>query len=284
MLNKKIALGTALWGWKIERKSCLQLLDFFYETHGRYIDTASNYPINGVLSQRYLAEDILSEWIRVNNCPDLKVIYKIGSIENQNISNNNLSSGYLDEEINRFLEKSQLKTIIPMIHWDDSANKEDIQNVVQFLVDQPFDSIGFSGIKNISLYRNVISTNNFKLPVYFEAKSNVIDSNVTDYFGFNNSRIFAYGIGATGLKLINSYSNDSSFRIVKGQDKHEKYLTKDVRTRISRIQAQNKNLMDVYDIGIALAENNERLYGYIIAPRTLGQLKKTLDTIFRIRN
>ena len=81
---KNLALGTAMWGWTVDKEICFKMLDLFYESGERYIDTACNYPINGLSKDRYASENIIAEWIKINGVNDLNIIYKLGSITNTN--------------------------------------------------------------------------------------------------------------------------------------------------------------------------------------------------------
>ena len=279
--TKQIALGTALWGWKISRKECFELIDEFYENKGRYVDTASNYPINGNITDRHAAEDILAEWIEINNPEGFKVIYKVGSVTNTNVPDNNLSENYLTREIERFLQKSKSLELIPMIHWDNSDDLEAIYKQVSFLLGQKFGAIGFSGIRYPELYKEVLSENNLNIPIYIEAKSNIIESVVDNYSVLSpfKPKIFAYGIGVTGLKIDSNYSDDSSFITVRGESKHSHYMNKKTLTNINQMLSENVCLKSIYDLGIYQSENDKSLYGYIIVPRNIKQLRKIYHTI-----
>lgn len=279
--NKQVALGTALWGWKISRKECFELLDEFYQNQGRYVDTASNYPINGNINDRYAAENILAEWIEINNPEDFRVIYKIGSIKNTNIPENNLSESYLLREIDRFLKKSSSCELIPMIHWDNNDNLEVINRQISFLLRHEFRGVGFSGLRHPELYKKQLSSTKLNVPIYIEAKSNVFESSIDDYKVLDSfkPRIFSYGIGATGLKIDSKYTNDSSFISVRGASKHSQYLNKKILSDIRGILTENDCLKSIYDIGIYQSEKDNRIYGYIIAPRNIQQLRNIYHTI-----
>ena len=59
--NKNIILGTALWGWGIEKKMAFKILDNFVENNYLTINVDTNYPISGDEPQ-YGIFDWLREW------------------------------------------------------------------------------------------------------------------------------------------------------------------------------------------------------------------------------
>ena len=62
----ELVLGTAMWGWTVDKVTAFQLLDAWYAAGQRKVDTATNYPIDRVPEHFRLAEQILAEWIRAN--------------------------------------------------------------------------------------------------------------------------------------------------------------------------------------------------------------------------
>ena len=83
MINHKdLILGTSLWGWTVKKKECFKILDTFYNNGYRWIDTATNYPINSDEKYFRYAENLIAEWIKNNDINDLKIISKIGSLNN----------------------------------------------------------------------------------------------------------------------------------------------------------------------------------------------------------
>ena len=45
-IDKTLVLGTALWGWGVDRNEAYKLLESFFENGGAVVDTSTNYPIN----------------------------------------------------------------------------------------------------------------------------------------------------------------------------------------------------------------------------------------------
>jgi len=277
---KKLALGTAIWGWAVDKKSCFKLLDVFYKSGERYIDTASNYPINGLLKDRYASENIISEWIIFNGIKDLNIIYKLGSIKNINTPENNLSPEFLETEFKRIITKFNGNNIILMIHWDNRKETLEIQNSLKKLINLTNTKIGFSGIKYPNKYNEAIKEIGYNKSLYIEAKSNIHKSFIEHYKGFNNNqtRVFAYGISVSGLKLDSKdYSKDSYLNLVRDESFHQEIMTNDLKSKIKNLKLKNKKIKSMYHIGIMLSELNEDLYGYIIAPRNITQLLDVLN-------
>ena len=66
-IEKRLILGTALWGWGVSKKEAFLILDNFVENGGLYIDCATNYPINKNIIDYGLALLWIEEWIKINN-------------------------------------------------------------------------------------------------------------------------------------------------------------------------------------------------------------------------
>lgn len=276
---KKLALGTALWGWGVDKEDCFKLLDTYYENGERYIDTASNYPITGISRDRYASENIIAEWVSTNKVSDLKIIYKLGSIGNTNTPDNDLTPEFITKECRRISTKFGYSQIIPMIHWDNRNITDQIIKSLKQLIDSSY-SIGFSGIKYPSKYSEALNRIKYNREFYIETKSNLYQSNIDHYEMITNnlSRIFAYGISISGVKLNKSdYSENSYVNMVRSKSFHSEVMTKELQKRIQEIKELNKNIESMYHIGIMLAELNKKLYGYIIGPRSHSHLIDILD-------
>lgn len=277
---KKLALGTALWGWGVKKEVCFALLDMFYDCGERYIDTASNYPMNGLKEARYASENIISEWINVNKIHDLNIIYKLGSTQNYNTPVNNLTPDFIEDETLRIADKFGENKLIRMIHWDDSYDKVSIYNTIKKMVETPSIGFGLSGIKNPSIYFEFINQLYASEDVYIEIKSNLLESNISNYdVNHNfNLKFFAYGISISGIKLNrNDYTNDSYVNLVKGESYHDNIMTLNLQNKIKLIMNKYEEIKSMYHIGITVSEMNEHLYGYIVSPRNKPQLFDIFD-------
>ena len=80
MINHKdLILGTSLWGWTVKKKECFKILDTFYNNGYRWIDTATNYPINSDIKYFRYAENLIAEWIKNNDRFKYRVKNKTGN-------------------------------------------------------------------------------------------------------------------------------------------------------------------------------------------------------------
>jgi len=277
---KRLALGTALWGWGVNKEHCFKLLDIFYDHGERYIDTASNYPMNGLEVSRYASEDILSEWIKLNEINDLKIIYKLGSTLNYNTPVNNLNPAFIDEETQRINDKFGENNLIRMIHWDERDDKVSIEKTIKKMIELPSLGFGLSGIKMPSKHFDIINQIYAGEDVYIEVKSNLLESNISKYKIHHNfnPRFFAYGISISGIKLDETdYSNDSYVNLVRSESYHNEIMTLDLKSKINLIKEKNNEIKSMYHIGIILSEMNDDLYGYIVSPRTILQLNDIFE-------
>jgi len=281
---KKIALGTSLWGWSVKKKTCHNLLDIFYSNGGRYIDTASNYPINNNEKSRYISEDIISEWLKVNDISDLKVIYKVGSISNKNSPINNLSSKFLIDEHKRIKEKLNKNLKVFMIHWDNRNDSSLIFKTIKTITSFNDCNYGFSGIENVNLYNNEFKKFSVQKPYYLEIKSNISFSNLSHYKPLisDKSKIFSYGISVSGLKVNkHKYRKNSYVNLTKSKDYHDRLMNNNFLKKINKIKKIDKSVKSMYHIGILHSESDAKLYGYIVAPSSLKQMNDIID--FRIK-
>ncbi len=219
-MSETLILGTAMWGWTMDRATCFELLDLFYAAGGREVDGATNYPINKDPGAFRLAEKILLEWIDAHQVTDLKVMMKLGSINNMRTPECNLSKSFLlfglEEYQNTFGEN--LDTI--MIHWDNRDELDQIKETVAALAVARATGyrIGWSGLRCPDQYAEALAEN--PMPIRIQLKHNILQSAYSHYEAFHGKAQFiAYGINAGGLKLdTDHYRKDGSLK-ARGGDK-----------------------------------------------------------------
>jgi aryl-alcohol dehydrogenase-like predicted oxidoreductase len=115
---KELCLGTAMWGWSIDRGTAFSMLDYFYSVGGRHVDTANNYPLNENSCDYRKSPLFLSEWCKTRKVDDLKITYKIGSLSNINSPKNNLSPNHLNSQVSWAKDHFGENLSCIMIHWD----------------------------------------------------------------------------------------------------------------------------------------------------------------------
>lgn len=265
-------LGTAMWGWNVPRETAFDLLDFFYKNGFREIDAATNYPINKDATAFRLSEKILAEWIKVNGVVDLKIIQKIGSINNQRTPEINLNKSFLlliaDEYQHLF--RSNLDCL--MIHWDNRMDKNDVENTFE-----AFDyfnkiglKIGLSGIKYPDIYSEINSQFNYKFTI--EVKHNPIQSDLSRYSSLLNkdNRFLAYGINAGGLKLPDENRGElSSFELRGGK----KELVEQLLAKTGELPIN----MTMNQLGLIFAAQTVDIQGVILGCSSINQLRESLE-------
>ena len=278
--HKDLILGTSLWGWTVKKKECFKILDTFYNNGYRWIDTATNYPINSDKKYFRYAENLLVEWIKNNNINDLKIISKIGSMNNLGDDEINLSYSFVLMNYEYYLDKfhSCLKNI--MVHWDNRDSKLSIESTINALkvISQNGVGIGLSGIKNPEHYS--VLKNELDIEYIIEVKHNIFSSSFEHYQMFyNDCKFIVYGINASGIKISGKYNNLNSL-IVRKRDYQSK-------KRIIIINKINK-LIEKYNddtsfpiksfnhIGMIYAFNSLRVDGIIIGPSSIAQLMDSL--------
>ncbi|EJL6279050.1 aldo/keto reductase, partial [Vibrio cholerae] len=159
-MSKRICLGTAMWGWSVKEIVALNILDRFYESGGRYIDTAYNYPINGEKSKLTYSAKLVSRWIKKSGVNDLKIFFKIGSVTNEKIDTVNLSRENITKMTSLSEELFDRNLYSLMIHWDNREHLSEIKDTLIHLsesCEKKKVRLGLSGIRSTGLYQEIIN-------------------------------------------------------------------------------------------------------------------------------
>lgn len=276
-MSRKICLGTALWGWSVDKLTAFTILDEYYQQGGRYVDTANNYPLNSDPSVYQSSALFLSAWIQERNVSDLKIFFKVGSLSNQNTAQNDLSYDYLTQQITWAKDKFGLNLHSIMIHWDKRTSEQEIAETCKIVPDLVSSHIelGLSGIDHPNLYlKTLIKYNLDKINV--QTKFNFINNGVKHYDSLSslNLSFWAYGISISGLKLSESeYRDDSYVKIARASNYHENVLTENLKLKIQKILKKNSHIKSVYHLALAFSENAKSIDGYLVAPSSLSQMK-----------
>ena len=288
---KEICLGTAMWKWSTNKKTALAILDHYYIEGYRHIDTATNYPINNTKKDCGASLKIIKEWVDSNKINDLKITLKIGSIDNTNTSESDLSPKTLDSYIPRLIEEFNLNIYSLMIHWDNRKSLEKITRTLVFLKNicahNNYD-VGISGINEIETYISALKKLNIN-NLDIQAKSSFLFEGESNYKSvirdINNTRIWGYGISGSGLKLNTSEYHDNSYvTLARNNSYHSDMLSNKSISLIKDIMENHNIIKNLYHIGIVKSESNDKLYGYIVSPSKLSQLKDTLEFRKKINN
>lgn len=278
---KEICLGTAMWGWSVDKITAFSILDCFYDYGGRYVDTANNYPLNGIASDYQKSILYISEWCTSRNVCDLFITCKIGSVTNLNTPENNLNSKILHEQLCWLLSvfKSNLGCV--MIHWDDRDDLSQIKDTLSIsnlLLNEGVE-LGLSGIKCPEVYASALYESNI-LDVNIQVKHNFASSSLSHYRSLSifKPKIWAYGISVSGLKLSESEYKDNSYvSLVRGSDYHRHMLTEALCVALNEVILINDTIDNIYQIGVAYSQEDKDLHGFIVAPSTLEQMSNITD-------
>jgi len=280
ILSPTLILGTAMWGWTTPRDTCFALLDRFYEAGFREVDGATNYPINKSPEDFRKAEGILLEWIKAHEAPDLRVMMKVGSINNLRTPENNLSKSFLlmllDEYRNEFGDN--LDTF--MIHWDNRSGEKEIRESLEALdiAREQGLRIGLSGIKHPEVFARLNEEFGFGLRI--QIKHNLLYSDYSRYPLFHGRAGFiAYGINAGGIKLDPSqYHEKSSLRVRGGNTKEEHPKAAPLRAILQQANQDSGRLpaSTFNHCGMAYAFHSPDIEGILLGTSKPEQLEDSL--------
>lgn len=269
-MTKKIALGTAYWGSEISRSEAHKMLDFYYSKGGRYIDSAFNYPINSIPEDLNKSSKILQEWLHINKVTDLIINYKVGSISNFFTPENDNSPKNIMLQFDQAKDWFHLNLKTIMVHWDNTKKESDIFDTCSCLHDlyNSGYNVGLSGIKAPLKYYKYLNESNIN-QFDIQLKSNIFCNNYDHYQTSNNFRInfWGYGIASGGIKII---KKNNFFKFFRKDNKCN--FTELKQKKILEIIKTN-NLNSFYELSITFAEQNQILFGYIIGPSNLNQIK-----------
>lgn len=276
--NKKLVLGTALWGWSLHKKDCFALLDSFYGEGFREVDVATNYPINKNSKYFRYAENLLKSWITSNQIDDLKLIIKVGSLDNMGTPKNDLSYSFLIDSYNYYLDKFDNNLNNFMIHWDNRDYESQIRETLNALksIRENKLSLGLSGIKYPNIYSLI--SEELGLNYIIEIKHNMFFSAYQHYKSFHKKAIFfAYGINAGGININNNYNSDSSVQLRNiHADAFQEKLVK-LQEIINYTQNANDITLKSFNhLSMINAYNDNNISGIIIGPSKLEQIKDSI--------
>jgi aryl-alcohol dehydrogenase-like predicted oxidoreductase len=275
---KRVVLGTALWGWGVDKHEAFQILDHFMESGGTVVDVATNYPINKVASDYGLALEYISDWIKSRQHNGLQVILKLGALDNLGSNQFDLSRDRIARIVDEADRKLGKSLFCISVHWDnrdqsldDYAGIEETAKELQELSASGFE-IGLSGIKNPAAYKKCI--NLCPNDLWIQVKENLLTHQARDSYEqvFPDAKYLAYGLNMGGLKIDENRPESSK------QLRNITYPTWLVDS-IRRFLTENDlypEVRTVSDLTLFHAFCNRRLSGVILGPRTKAQLREAL--------
>ncbi|MCR9135642.1 MAG: aldo/keto reductase [Alphaproteobacteria bacterium] len=275
--KKIVVLGTALWGWGVERSTAFEMLDEYAAAGGRLIDTATNYPINKNADSFKLAAMWLSEWMRANSGTGVKVFVKIGSTNNLGGTKALLTPSFID--LSAELWEGQFGDALGglAIHWDNRSNRDDIAATLESfrgLLRQGLE-IGFSGVQWPDIYAS--EGQDLLESWWIQVKDNPRTHTAREFYTkcFPDARYLAYGINMGGVKLDESPGIDSSLTLRQISEPRE--IVERIKGFINSSHTLRPAPKSLNDFSLATCFFDPNLSGIIIGPRNTGQLKSSLE-------
>lgn len=278
----QLALGTAMWGWTIDKITAFALLDDFYQSGCRILDAATNYPINKQPGDFRKAENILLQWIHAHGITDLKVMMKIGSLNNMRSPDNNLNTSFLLMCLDEYKHKFGSNLWSLMVHWDNREDADAIQDTLDILAYAAKSGLqpGLSGIKYPGVYAEANSVANLDLMI--QIKHNLIQSDYERYAPFHGKRHFwAYGINAGGVKPNTADYNQQSSLFVRGGNLQTPALFAHLE---HLLKLKDERIRSIFDVNLLFALNSPDIAGIIAGPSKVAQWRYTLESYDNLRN
>jgi aryl-alcohol dehydrogenase-like predicted oxidoreductase len=275
-----LVLGTARWGWGVNKAQAFEMMSIFEDFGGTLVDSATNYPINGETESNGLALRWLAEWFQVKPDSRSKVLVKVGSVDNSGSSASDLSETRLSKVYAQLMEDFGPERLHGLgVHWDNRRRlngdvSEDVLGTIRFLrsIFSQGLNVGLSGIKAPDLYASVAPELADKWII--QVKENISDKSSREQYSavFARAHYLAYGINFGG-------SNPAS-RGANAQSKVSKLKTEIQKSQILGNLAQASKKWpypnSVYQLALLYAHRESGLSGVILGSRTSDQLIDSL--------
>lgn len=278
--NKQLVLGTALWGWGIEREQAYRLLEQFLLSGGTMVDTATNYPINKREEDFGLAVRWIADWVGHNGNSSLALTVKIGSKDNQGSPDVNLAPDAIERASSILHSQFGAALSCVSIHWDNRSDKDvqgaTIAETVEAMscLERQGLGIGLSGIRHPELYykANPLLAQKWTIQVKENLKTHAARSAYEAWFP--DANYLAYGINLGGLKTEASKTN-SSMELRNINIPHA--FTEKLVEFINAAHEFEPRPTTLNELALAASFVNPALSGIVIGPRNTEQLDSTLD-------
>lgn len=196
--NDSVLLGTAGWGAKVSKNIAHEILKNYYANGYRWIDTATNYPLDG--NPENFGRTM--EWLRdfQQDFPEMKVFIKVGAATNLGGPTQLVNVSYLTIIFEILQDKFGGSLGGLGIHWDTGTDAADRSAIVDFFahVYEEGHVVGLSGIAKPERYsENPIAK---VLPWLYQLnlapmRTNQLDTDldlIRD--NFPNAKIFGYNL------------------------------------------------------------------------------------------
>jgi aryl-alcohol dehydrogenase-like predicted oxidoreductase len=275
-----LILGTAMWGWNVSAIEAHRVLDTFYEKGFRQIDAATNYPINKVPNDFRRSEQILEDWIRMNGVHDLKIMMKVGSLNNLRSPEHNLSPSFLQLNWLYYLGHFGSNLDAFLIHWDNRDKLSEIEESFAVLqkIHESGLKVGASGIRFPDLYAQ--ANRSLNLPLHIQVKHHLLHSDIVRYSALqDHASFYTYGINAGGLKLHTSaYKKASTLQARGGKIDQVPEVMAALKKEIAQFNQQSNAplIKKMNEVAMSFALLNSEVAGVLIGPSRQEQLLDSL--------
>lgn len=278
----QVYLGTAMWGWTMEKSTCFALLDAYYQAGFRRVDTATNYPINGQAGDFRQAESWLAEWLVAHGIQDLEILVKVGSIDNLGGPDNRLEPSFLLMGLDYYRGLFQQNLSCFSLHWDNRSEAQEIQKTLDVLhkaQDQGLET-GLSGIKHPEVYATLLPETG--LNPWLQVKHHLFQSQL-DYYQqlLPYTRPLAYGITAGGIKRNKQYQSQNSLQ-VRGGVNHDLARKQEALEDLFRQLAVE--IPSVHHLGLLHAWHHPAIQGVLLGPSRIAHLESSLRFLEQLQS
>lgn len=276
--QNSLVLGTALWGWKINKSEAFALLDNYVELGGRLIDTAANYPINKIAQDMGLAVKWVGEWLSANPSADIDIWYKVGAINNLGGDDANLSYNNLIKAFNEAQQLLHQKIRIIGVHWDNRTKDDfvEIKDTLRFFKEQ--SKLGYqvalSGVKHPDLYHTGWPENTENWLV--QVKDNALTSCARKHYSvwFPQAKYYAYGINMGGVKNTAPPAIGSSLAL-RGISPVS--IAKKIESFIEAEHKISPSVKSFNDFALMRTFLDPHLFGVILGCSSVAQLQQSFN-------
>lgn len=276
--NKSLILGTALWGWGVDRTGAHAMLDQFVEGGGCIVDTATNYPINKRPDDYGLALAWLGEWLAVNQPAGVTVLAKLGGIDNLGGSEPDLTPAAVGQAEAVLRDALGIYLGAIAIHWDNRGAAPGDRDAVAATLEcfaayrASGLSIGFSGVKHPGLYQELapVLADAWWIQVKENAQSNAARQQYQQLFP--SAHFLAYGINMGGVKLQQATPQSS---VALRGIAPPAGLTERLAAFLDAEHGFTPRPGSLNELALLTTYLNPGLSGVIIGPRNLDQLCTT---------
>jgi aryl-alcohol dehydrogenase-like predicted oxidoreductase len=280
---KQLLLGTAQWGWTVNRTQAFDLLEAWFKAGYQAVDGATNYPINKNPDHWRASETILAEFVQAHGLDgQMQLTMKIGALDNLFSPESNLQPSFISMMAAEYLRVFGKNLHTLMFHWDNRSDATAINASLDALwqVQETYGlEPGLSGIKHPEQYAPFLKTHG--QPLSIQLKHNPLHSSLRHYAAFDGQehRYFAYGINAGGIKLNGQYGAQSTLRARGHQAEVHAARIAWLESRLAYWNGQTVRppLRTMNQLGLVFAALHPQIHGILLGVSSVAQLQETLD-------